>query len=90
MTRSIRSGGRATHMLALGGPWIYAANIADGTVSRIDPSGELPVYVWSAGTRTEGVAATPDGSQGWTGSMDAGTVIGVDPDGISFSPVGAR
>lgn len=76
--RALPSGGQATHMLVLGGRWIFAANIADGTVSRIDPSGEVPVSVWPAGTRTEGVAATPDGSQVWTGSMDAGTVVGVD------------
>ena len=34
--------------------------------------------MWDAGTRTEGVAATPDGTQAWTGSMDTGTVVGVD------------
>ncbi len=76
--RKLPTGGRASHMLALGGEWIYAANIVDGTVSRIDPSGNSPVSVWPAGTRTEGVAATPDGLEGWTGSMEAGTVIGVD------------
>ena len=35
--RILSTGGRSPHMLALAGPWIYAANIADGTVSRIDP-----------------------------------------------------
>ncbi len=76
--RILSTGGRAPHMLALGGSWIYAANIADGTVARIDPANAAPASVWDAGTRTEGVAATPDGTQGWTGSMDAGTVVGVD------------
>jgi photosystem II stability/assembly factor-like uncharacterized protein len=76
--RALPTGGRATHMLALAGPWIYAANIVDGTVSRIDPSGDNPPSVWPAGTRTEGVAATPDGEEGWTGSMDGGFVVGVD------------
>jgi YVTN family beta-propeller protein len=75
--RRMSTGGRASHMLALGGDWIYAANITDGTVSRVDPGGATPASVWPAGTRTEGVAATPDGSEGWTGSMDAGTVVGV-------------
>jgi hypothetical protein len=27
-------------MLALGGDWLYTANVTDGTVSRIDPLGE--------------------------------------------------
>ena len=76
--RSLETGGRASHMLALGGEWIYTANIVDGTVSRIDPSGERAAGVWAAGTRTEGVAATPDGTEGWTGSMEGGDVTGVD------------
>jgi DNA-binding beta-propeller fold protein YncE len=64
-------------MLALGGGWLYAANIVSGTVSRIDPAGATETLAWPAGTRTEGLAVTPDGTEGWTGSMDGGTVIGV-------------
>jgi len=75
--RKLSTGGEASHMLALGGEWIYAANIRSGTVSRIDPSGQTQTLAWPAGTRTEGLAATPDGLEGWTGSMDAGTVVGV-------------
>ena len=78
MRHSLETGGRASHMLALGGAWIYTANISDGTVSRIDPSGETDPHVWPAGTSTEGMAATPDGSEGWTGSMEGGEVTGVD------------
>lgn len=76
--RTLPTGGMASHMLALGGPWIYTANIVDGTVSRVDPTGRSPTLTWPAGTRTEGVAATPDGTQGWTGSMQGGDVVGVD------------
>ena len=76
--RALETGGRASHMLSLGGPWIYTANISDGTVSRIDPAGERAPDVWAAGTRTEGLAATPDGSEGWTGSMEGGDVTGID------------
>jgi len=75
--RKLSTEGQASHMLALGGDWIYAANIVSGTVSRIDPSGDVVTLAWPAGTRTEGVAATPDGMEGWTGSMDGGTVVGV-------------
>ena len=46
-------------------------------MSRIDPSGASETLAWPAGTRTEGLAVTPDGLEGWTGSMDQGTVIGV-------------
>lgn len=76
--RALPTLGRGSHMLALGGQWIYSANITDGTVTRMDLNGSTPTAVWSAGTRTEGLAATADGSQGWTASMDSGTVIGVD------------
>ena len=75
--RTLSTEGRASHMLALGGRWIYAANILDGTVSRIDPSGAEETRVWPAGTRTEGIAATPDGAEGWTGSMEGGDVVGI-------------
>lgn len=75
--RKLQTGGQATHMLSLGGDWIYAANILDGTVSRIDPAGATETRTWPAGTRTEGVAATPDGLEGWTGSMEGGEVTGI-------------
>ncbi len=78
--RTLKSGGRATHMLSLGGKWIYVANIVDGTVSRVDPNGVDSTRTWPAGSRTEGVVATPDGLEGWTGSMDAGVVTGVRGD----------
>ena len=52
--------------------------IASGSVSRMDPFGDEATRVWPASTRTEGVAATPDGREVWTGSMDGGVVVGVD------------
>lgn len=76
--RAFETGGGAPHMLALSGGWLWAANISGGSVARIDPTGGSPTRTWPAGTRTEGLAVTPDGRQAWTGSMDAGTVIGVD------------
>lgn len=76
--RKIPTDGRASHMLALGGPWIYTANVLDGTLSRVDPSGAAATLVWPAGTRTEGVAATPDGTEGWTASMQGGDVVGIE------------
>lgn len=77
IARALPTKGQASHMLALAGDWIYTANIVDGTVSRIDPKGVDETLTWPAGERTEGVAATPDGVEVWTGSMTSGTVIGV-------------
>lgn len=76
--RTLPTGGAASHMLVLAGGWIYTANISDGTVSRIDPAGLEETATWPAGTQTEGVAATPDGTEVWTGSMATGDVVGVD------------
>jgi hypothetical protein len=76
--RTLSTGGRASHMLALGRDWIYAANITDGTVSQMDPNSETAPNVRDAGTRTEGIAATPDGTEAWTGSMDGGYVVGLE------------
>lgn len=78
--RTVPTDGRVPHMIALGGRWLWAANMAGGTISRLDPTGHTPTESWPAGTRTEGVATTPDGVEGWTGSMDAGTVVGVDAE----------
>lgn len=75
--KKLTTGGRTPHMISLGGPWIWTANIRDGTVSRVDPSGVSDPAVWPAGTATEGVASTPDGAQGWTGSREGGEVVGV-------------
>jgi DNA-binding beta-propeller fold protein YncE len=75
--RAMPTGGGAPHMLALGGPWIWTANITGGSIARVDPAGASETGTWAAGTRTEGVATTPDGSEGWTGSMEGGTVVGV-------------
>lgn len=76
--RQLATLGQASHMLAVGGEWIYTANIVDGTVSRVDPSGKQATLTWPAGTRTEGIAATPDGAEGWTGSMEGGAVVGIE------------
>jgi DNA-binding beta-propeller fold protein YncE len=75
--RAMPTGGGAPHMLAIGGPWIWTANIVGGSVARIDPTGRIDTRTWPAGSRTEGVATTPDGTEGWTASMETGTVVGV-------------
>lgn len=78
--RSIPTGGEASHMLAPGGDWIWTANIRSGTLSRLDPSGRVATQTWPAGESTEGLATTADGTEGWTGSMTTGEIIGVDAE----------
>lgn len=77
LVRRLETRGRASHMLSLGGEWLYTANIMDGTVSRIDPAGTRKTLVWPAGTRTEGVVASLDGAEVWTGSMQGGDIVGI-------------
>lgn len=72
--------GGAPHMLAGGGGWLWAANITGGSLARLDPNGRTASMAWPAGERTEGVATTPDGTEGWTGSMSTGTVVGIDAE----------
>jgi DNA-binding beta-propeller fold protein YncE len=89
LRRKVPTGGRASHMLARGGRWLWVANIVDGSIARVDPSGREETRTWPVGaTRTEGVAAAPDGSEGWTGSMESGVVVGMDAEGNEVARVG--
>ena len=69
--RKLPTGGQATHMLALGGEWVYAANIASGTVSRIDLTGSRPLHVPGRRERAPRVWRRPPtgwrvGPEAWT------------------------
>jgi len=88
LVRKVPTAGRVSHMLSPGGPWLWVAHIADGSIARVDPAGREETRVWPVGAaRTEGVAAAPDGSEGWTGSMESGVVVGVDADGDEIARV---
>jgi len=88
LRRKVPTGGRASHMLARGGSWLWVANIADGSIARVDPAGVEATRTWPVNaTRTEGVAAAPNGSEGWTGSMESGVVVGMDADGNEIARV---
>ena len=80
LRRTVPTRGEGSHMLAPGGDWIWTANMVSGTLSRADPSGALETRTWPAGERTEGLATTSDGREGWTASMATGEVIGVDAE----------
>lgn len=73
----------ATHMVALtaDGNRAFTSNITPGTVSVFDLRKRSLVRTVTVGTRIEGIATTPDGSQVWLGANDARVVIVIDPNG---------
>lgn len=77
------TGQRVSHMVALtnDGKVGYTANIADGSLSRIDLAGSAPVRILSSiGTQTEAIGLTPDGREAWLGSNNTGKVLIVNVD----------
>jgi DNA-binding beta-propeller fold protein YncE len=54
----------------------YTANIADGSLSRVDLAGNAPARILSnIGTQTEAIGLTPDGREAWLGSNNTGKVL---------------
>jgi YVTN family beta-propeller protein len=83
MTSDHPTGQRVSHMVALtaDGKLGYTANIADGSLSRIDFSSSAPARVLSGiGTQTEAIGLTPDGREAWLGSNNTGKVLIVNVD----------
>jgi DNA-binding beta-propeller fold protein YncE len=77
------TGQRVSHMVALtsDGKLGYTANIADGSLSRIEFSSNAPARVLSGiGTQTEAIGLTPDGGEAWLGSNNTGKVLIVNVD----------
>lgn len=97
---------RASHMLALtrDGKTAYTANIASGSISKVDLAGGTPARTLPVGTQTEAIGLTPDNREAWIGSNNTGKVYVVNvvdwkvvdslqtsgfPYRIAFSPDGA-
>lgn len=59
-------------------PWIFTANVDDGTVTRVDRVGEVRTF----GVSAWGLAGSPEGTL-WTGSSDTGDLIEVDPGSLA-------
>lgn len=77
------TGQRVSHMVALtsDGKLGYTANIADGSLSRIDFAGNGPPRILSnIGSQTEAIGLTPDGREAWLGSNNTGKVLIVNVD----------
>jgi DNA-binding beta-propeller fold protein YncE len=80
ISRVLPSNGRATHMLSLStdGKTMVTANIADGTISVIHPSGTDSVAAVRVTAAPEGIVITPDGKSAWVGSDRDSVVVVMD------------
>ena len=80
LSRVLPSNGRATHMLSLAadGRTMVTANIADGTISLIRPSGTDSTATIRVAAAPEGIAIAPDGKRAWVGSDRDSVVVVVD------------
>lgn len=74
------SSGRGTHMLGLTlrGDRIVMGNIADGTITVLDPMATDSGRVIRVAAQPEGVAMAPDGAFAWAGSNRDSVVLVVD------------
>jgi DNA-binding beta-propeller fold protein YncE len=83
ITSTHPTGQRVSHMVALTGDGRigYTANIADGSLSRIEFGGSGPARVLpNIGSQTEAIGLTPDGREAWLGSNNTGKVLVVNVD----------
>lgn len=71
-----------SHMLALAkaGDRLYTTNIADGSITGINPRTRQTVTVIPVAKQVEGIAISPDGKQVWVGSNGDSVVVVVDTD----------
>jgi DNA-binding beta-propeller fold protein YncE len=76
--------GRATHMLGLSasGQQMVTANIADATISYVEPVGQRTPRLISVARQPEGIAIAPDGRTAWVGS-NRDSVVMVVPLGAA-------
>ena len=76
------SGGRASHMLSLSsnGQRMVVANIADATISVVDPASPRDPRTITVAKQPEGIAIAPDGRTAWVGSNADSVVLVVSLD----------
>lgn len=69
IVRTIETGAKASHMLAIGldGTRAFTANIASGSVSAIDLEKGVLVGTVATGNQPEGIDVSPDGREVWVG-----------------------
>jgi len=80
VARTIPTGGRLTHMLALSadGGRMVTANIGSGTISLLHPLGTDTAVTIRVAAAPEGIAIAPDGRTAWAGSDRDSVVVVVD------------
>ncbi len=80
VTATAPTGGRLSHMLALvpDGRRLFTSNVADGSISWIDPITRQTVRTLSVARQVEGIAVSPDGKTVWVGSNGDSIVVVVD------------
>jgi YVTN family beta-propeller protein len=74
--KAVPTGAPASHMVAVSadGKRAFTLNMLPGTMTAIDLVEGKATGSVQVGTRTEGLATSPDGNEVWMGSNDAGTV----------------
>ena len=79
---ALPSGGRASHMLSLSsnGQRMVVANIADATISVVDPASSRDPRTIAVARQPEGIAIAPDGRTAWVGSNADSVVLVVSLD----------
>ena len=72
--------GRVSHMLALvpDGSRLFTTNIADGSITEIDPRARQAIKVIPVARQVEGIAVSPDGKTVWVGSNGDSILVVVD------------
>ena len=77
---TLPSRGRATHMLGLSakGDRLVTANIADGTITLMDPATPSSAVTIPVARQPEGIAIAPNGRTAWVGSNRDSVVLVVD------------
>ncbi len=75
--RAVPTNGRTTHMLGLSaaGDRMVTSNIADNTISSLEPLGTTEPVVIRVARQPEGIAITPDGREAWAGSNQDSVVV---------------
>ena len=80
VVRTLPSNGRTTHMVALSqrGDRMVMSNIADGTITSLDPVHPGQARLIHVAAQPEGIAITPDGNHAFVGSDRDSLVVVVD------------
>lgn len=85
VVRSIKTGQRGSHMLAVApdGKKLYTANMGDGSVTAIDLVKGEAVATIETGRECEGIDITPDGKTVWAANRAAGTISVIEDDKVA-------